>query len=254
MANILKNNRVGEIGYNNQGLKMQIINYRRKNDIDVLFEDGYIARNKEYCAFKSGEIRNRLKPSLFGVGIIGENEIIDKNKKIYNSYNKWVSMLKRCYDENSLKKFPTYKECKVCEKWLYYPNFKEWYDENYYEIDGEQTELDKDILVKGNKIYSPNTCVFVPKIINSIFKTNTKKQDSLPVGIFYRKDNNKYRVIFSFKGERMNLGNYKEIDEAFKVYKEVKEKHIKILADEYKNRIPIKLYEAMYKWEVEIDD
>ena len=83
-------------------------------------------------------------------------------------------MLERCYDTEHSYKFPTYENCIVCDEWLNYQNFARWFDINYYEIEGEVMCLDKDILFKGNKIYSPKTCIFVPRGINNLFTKNDK--------------------------------------------------------------------------------
>lgn len=68
-------------------------------------------------------------------------------------------MIKRCYNQKCLLKDNTYRGCSVCDEWLNFQNFGEWYDENYYEVPNEVMDLDKDILHKGNKIYSPDNCV-----------------------------------------------------------------------------------------------
>lgn len=70
----------------------------------------------------------------------------------------WYGMFTRCYNPNYHAVEPTYKDACVCEEWWTASNFKKWFDENY--VEGYQ--LDKDILVKGNKVYGPNTCCFVP--------------------------------------------------------------------------------------------
>lgn len=110
-------------------------------------------------------------------------------------------------------------------------------------------ELDKDILIKGNKIYSPETCVFIPSSINKSFETNKKRRGKCPIGVYETKDN---KYASSYKGK--HLGRYQTKEEAFQVYKQFKEKGIKEVADKYKDKIPNKLYEALYKYEVEITD
>ena len=87
-------------------------------------------------------------------------------------------MLGRCYNEYNLKRRPTYKGCEVCDEWLNFQNFAEWFDNNYYTIDNEAVCLDKDILIKGNKTYSPEACVFVPITINSLFTKINKLENS----------------------------------------------------------------------------
>lgn len=167
-------------------------------------------------------------------------------------------MLKRCYSDECQKKHPTYKDCTVCEEWHNYSDFKEWFDNNYYEIEGERMALDKDILVKGNKIYSPNTCVFVPQNINTLFIKSNKTRGKYPIGVYFRKDKNKYqaqcRIVYNGKTQQEFLGLYNTIEDAFKVYKQFKENCIKQVADEYKDKIPNNLYEAMYNYKVEITD
>lgn len=94
-------------------------------------------------------------------------------------------MLTRCYNHKSLKKNPSYIGCSVCDEWLTYSNFKRWYEDpiNGYR---EGYHLDKDILVKGNKVYSPETCCFVPHSINCLLLTRQRKRGALPIGVTIR--------------------------------------------------------------------
>ena len=117
------------------------------------------------------------KKLVYGVGIndadyatqikktIGYENGKQKQKLIWSChfYEKWKSMLERCYSERFKIKFPTYKDCTVCEEWLTFSNFKSWMEEQ----DWQGKELDKDLLVVGNKIYSPQTCCFLTKMINT---------------------------------------------------------------------------------------
>ena len=156
------------------------------------------------------------------------------------------------------KKDITYDDCIVCEEWHNFQNFAEWYEENYYEVDGKPTFLDKDILIKGNKIYSPQTCVFVPRLINNLFTKRQNERGLYPIGVEPYKDTNKFKAycntFYNGKNQKKYLGLYNTIEDAFKVYKESKEANIKQVADEYKDKIPDKLYEAMYNYKVEITD
>lgn len=105
--------------------------------------------------------------SAYGVGYIGEGAYKISFKRVfYPHYIYWRTMMKRCYSDHFHTQFPTYKDCSVVKDWHNFQNFAKWYDENYYEIGEEMMHLDKDILVKGNKVYSPETCVFVPQSIN----------------------------------------------------------------------------------------
>ncbi len=196
---------------------------------------------------------------LYGVGVT--DDIASYNGKTLRSYNTWRNMLRRCYDVKYQAR-PTYKGCTVCEQWHSYKNFKAWYKANYYEIEGQRMEIDKDIIQKGNKIYSPQTCVFVPTCINSLFiKCNATRGD-LPVGVSINKrsDYRKYQVhcqIFqldSATSKHTGIGCFPTINQAFIAYKITKEANIKLVANYYKEQIPNELYDAMMTYEVNIDD
>ena len=116
--------------------------------------------------------------------------------------------------------------------------------------------LDKDILIKGNKVYSPDTCVFVPQNINKLFIKRDSSRGEFPIGVHYYKRNKKFGVVCSFGNSSSSayLGLYDTPEEAFQVYKTFKENQIKQIANEYIDIIPTKLYQAMIEYEVEYDD
>lgn len=253
-------NRIGERRVMNCGEECEIVEYRNANDITVKFiKTGELVESR-YNKFKRGNIRSHFTPTVFGVGVVGLEEIVDKNGKLIKSYTKWASMLTRCYDDREHNRFPRYIGCTVCDEWLYYPNFKKWYDENYYEIDHETMCLDKDILIKGNKIYSPEMCMFVPERINTLFVKSNNIRGKYPIGVCWKEKNNKFEAKCSVfdaitnKKKCKYLGLHNTQQEAFESYKKFKENYIKKVADYYKDRIPKKLYDAMYRYEVEITD
>jgi hypothetical protein len=202
-------------------------------------------------------MRNRL---VYGIGIYNKGEhrakIDGKKTKVYQT---WQDMLRRCHDPKHQTKHPTYIGCSVCDEWLDFQNFATWYDKNYYEILllGVM-QLDKDILIKGNKIYSPDTCVLVPRKINNLFTKRDAKRGKYPIGVYYHKPTKKYLAQISYgDGIRHYLGLFDTAEEAFEAYKIAKEIHIKDVAETYYsklNLIPSKLYEAMMNYEVNIDD
>ena len=252
--------RIGEKNYNNFGSEMIIVGYRNNKDIDVYFSQyDWIAKGVTYSSFKTGNIKCPYEKKVYGIGYLGEGKYKTiENGKLTRVYKTWNSMLQRCYNEKCQEKNPTYIDCKVTEEWLNFQNFAEWYYNNYYEIEGERMCLDKDILVKHNKIYSPDTCIFVPKKINSLFTKSDKTRGDSVIGTTPK--NGKYEVqcqIFNpkiGKSKQEYLGLYDTQEKAFQVYKEFKEKNIKEVADYYKIQIPQKLYDAMYNYEVEITD
>ena len=250
-----KIDRTGEVAYSNNGEKMVIVRYGKDKDIDVQFQDGTIVEHRVYCNFKAGRIKNPFSPTVCGVGFIGKGRFKtkDKNGKYTKCYITWLEMLRRCYDPKFHEKFPTYKGCTVCKEWHNFQVFAEWFYSHYYEIEGQRMNLDKDILHKGNKIYSPETCIYVPQSINSLFTKCNKTRGEYPIGV--SKDGNKYVTNLSKgTGKRIHLGYYSTPNEAFEAYKKAKEEYIKEVAEEYKSQIPHELYEAMINYEVNIDD
>ena len=257
-----KNDRTDEIGVNNFGSKMVIVEYKGALDIDIYFpEYNWIAKNKEYSKFKKGQISCPYERKVCGIGYIGEGKYkVKENGKNTRVYDTWRGMLRRCYDKEFHKKNPTYIDCEVSEEWYNLQNFGMWYEENYYEIEGERMELDKDILNKGNKIYSPDTCVFVPERINILFIKSDKMRGDYPLGVNYHKQHEKFQArcnVYDFeenKAKQKHLGYYNTPEKAFEVYKQFKERYIKEVADYYNGLIPKKLYDSMYKYKVEITD
>ena len=255
-----KIDRTGEIGVNNFGSEVVIVGYRNNRDIDVYFtEYDWIAKGVQYQNFKNGEVKCPYEKRYLNVGYIGEGNYKTKeNGKFTRIYNTWSNILKRCYDEEFHKKQPTYEDCEVSEEFHSFQNFGTWDEENYYKIENEVMCLDKDILVKHNKIYSPETCIYVPQTINNLFTKNDRNRGGNPIGVSL--DWGKYRAqcsIYNFeknKKERKYLGVYDTQKEAFEIYKQYKEKNIKEVADYFKSLIPKRLYDGMYSYEVEITD
>ena len=251
-----KEDRTGETRVNNNGEEMKIIRYGGIRDIDIQFvKDGTIVENREYGAFKKGQIKNPMRPNVYGVGYfgIGEFKSKDENGKTTKCYETWQGIHERCYSHKYQEKEPTYKNCKVCQEWNNYQNYAIWHIENYYEVGNERMALDKDILHKGNKIYSPETCVFVPQSINSLFTKRNNKRGEYPIGV--SKVKNKFQArLCKGNGKEIHLGYYTTPEEAFLAYKIAKEKYIKEVAEKYKDKIPYRLYEALMNYEVDIND
>lgn len=258
-----KLDRVGETILNTFGSTMIIVEYRGARDIDVFFPKyDYIAEGVPYGDFKKGSIRCPYEPRVYGHGFLGEGKrkVHDENGKHTKCYATWHSMLERCYSPKCYKKYHTYINCTVSKEFLNFQNFGDWFDDNYYEIEGEQMTLDKDISVKGNKIYSSDTCVFVPQRINKLFVKRDEYRGELPIGVCYHKQTGKYVArcsVYDYdknKKKTKHLGYYDTQEQAFEVYKQFKENYIKEVADYYKDKIPSKLYDAMCNYEININD
>lgn len=185
----------------------------------------------------------------YGVGYLGEGTFKTCiGGEFLKSYMKWRGILNRCYNKINQEKQPTYKGCTVTTEWHNYQIFAKWFEENYI----EGFELDKDILIKNNKVYSPETCCFVPKEINSMLTNRKSNKGKYPVGVNKRKCRFESRV--NTKEERVYLGLFSTPEEAFQAYKIAKEKYIKEVADKWKFKILPEVYEALYNYKVEITD
>lgn len=168
------------------------------------------------------------------------------------SYRTWYGMIRRCYDKKYHIKKPTYIEASVCEEWRNYSAFKQWFDENYI----ENYVLDKDILVKGNKIYSPTTCCFVPYEINAILTKSDSIRGDLPIGVRRSKSKKYYEARLSVNKTYFHLGTYDSVEIAFAVYRAAKKAWVNKAAEEYYKGgfITERVYNALKNYEVEISD
>lgn len=192
--------------------------------------------------------KKAMQPIMCGIGYRGCNDVDCTSE----SYLRWHDMINRCYNEKFHERQPQYKNCTVCGEWLNYSNFKVWYDQN--KIPGMTLDLDKDILFKGNLEYSPSTVAFVPHEINTLFLNKKNGRGDLPIGVFYDKGKSKYRSNMAFMGKTIKLGTFNTAESAFARYKEYKEDFIKDIAEQYRDEIPDKVYQAMINWKIEIDD
>lgn len=251
-----KIDRTSEETINNFGSKMVIKEYRSTRDVDVYFPKyNWVAKNTRYDNFKNGKIKCPYEPRYFGVGYLGEGKYtVSENGKLKKEFKIWYDMIKRCYDPKYQEEHSTYKGCKVEDYLLNFQYMAEWINENYYEVSGEKMCLDKDILYKGNKVYSRETCIFVPERINLLFVKSNKSRGDSPIGTYPLPSGNYRAMCSNGYGKNIPLGVYSTPEEAFKRYKRCKENYIKQVADEYKGRIPDKLYNALYSYEIEIDD
>jgi len=156
-----------------------------------------------------------------GVGINDSASPVCHKGFANREYTTWCGMLMRCYSTPYQRKYPTYVGCAVCEEWLIFSNFQAWHRTNYK--DG--FELDKDLLVQGNKIYSPQTCRFVPHYINSLFLCSASRRGRYPVGVTCI--GNKYQAACRTPQGEMLTKRFDTVDEASYWYKTTKTRIVK---------------------------
>lgn len=241
-------NHVGEKVVTSQGFEVTIIDYKNSKEFTIQFNDRYntiqVYKGGLY-RFKQALFENPNVFCLFKRGIAYKDDVKHNQK----AFQKYRAMFDRCYG-NQKGNNSAYIGCSVCEEWFDFSKFCEWFNENYYELEGEKIELDKDILVRNNRVYSPRTCVFVPHKINSIISQlnyHIPNKD-LPIGVTHhitKYGKHRYRVTKLPKGQLFD-----DVNEAFQAYKEYTENEMKAIADKYKNRIPKNLYETLYNFSV----
>jgi hypothetical protein len=194
---------------------------------------------------------NKFLKTVRGIGYIGEGKyLVSIKRKHTKIYITWRGLLERCYSESYHIKKPTYKDCSVHPDWHNFQVFAEWFEKNYV----EGFELDKDILIKGNKIYSPETCCFIPPEVNTLFTKSNKARGEYPIGVSFVKSIKKFISQLSIENRQINLGYFDTPEEAFYAYKIGKEDYIKLVGDKYKSRITEACYQALTKYKVEITD
>lgn len=178
----------------------------------------------------------------YGVGI---NDVHDGKTP---SYIVWHDMMRRCYGDGH--KRPAYAESSMCKDWLLLSNFDRWF---YAPENGWRPhyQMDKDLLVKGNTIYSPDTCCFLPQRINLALMMRKTQRADLPVGV--RSSGKGFVISCSCNPCRKT---FPTIEDAFSEYKKRKESFIKVLAESYysKGEITTKVYNALMNWTITILD
>lgn len=180
--------------------------------------------------------RNKL---VYGVGINDADYSVQKHENVGGKqrllwicpfYQRWCGMFQRCYSVKYHIKFPTYLDCSVVPEWHYFMAFRAWMETQ----DWEGNELDKDVLIRGNKVYSPETCVFVSKAVNYFFNENLNKSRTCPLGVHFRKGWGKYTAACKDvrSGKIKYIGHFDNPQEAHQAWLAFKLKQAYNLAAE----------------------
>ena len=236
---------------NNCG-QLKVIEYINGKGVVVQFIETWYKTITQLGNVIRGSVRDRLKPSVCGVGVVGV-EVTRINGQQLKEYEIWSSMLKWCYNIKTQQNIPTYKNCEVSGNFKYFPYFKDWCN-NQIGFNQEDWQLDKDILIKGNKVYSEDPCCFVPQEINTLFTKSDKARGEHMIGVSSHGQTGKFHSRVNIGGEMVHLGLFETELEAFYAYKEAKEERIKHLADKWKDQIDLRVYNALMNYQVETTD
>ena len=228
-----------------------VTKYVSSKEVHIKFIDTGYETVVSVSAIMLGKIKDNLKPFVCGVGYLGYD--YEKNDGLTRVYRTWHGMIERCYSPNTMFRCPTYIDCSVSSEFLNFSYFKKWY---FKQVGSGEADyhFDKDLLVKGNKVYSPETCCFIPAEINSLLTTTNKRRGDTPIGVCVRKNKKGYQSSLCINGKDKHLGSFDCPVKAFEVYKVAKEAYYKEKAEHWKGRISDKAYEALKSRTVEITD
>ncbi len=161
----------------------------------------------------------------------------------------YLAILARCNPLSWVTLFPTYKGCYVEGVFKDFQTFTDWYVTQVgYGIKGY--EIDKDLLITGNKVYSEDSCVLIPKFVNLFLTHKKNKKQAGPTGV--QKSGNKYYAAIGINGKLVSLGGFRTEIEAMQAYKEAKEQRAKdIVLELMDNDIDVdkRVIEALLSWE-----
>ncbi len=189
---------------------------------------------------------------FYGIGFNDRKYPTKVKSKHTREYIFWTGFLSRSCSENTKNNQPSYKPCSVSENFKSYSYFYEWcQDQIGFDLG---FDLDKDLIVKGNKIYSEEFCVFLPSEINRALCKNDKGRGGLPIGVFYNKKSKKFESRVRRNSNPVYIGSFDSEIDAFNSYKSEKESYLKHLANKYKGLIDERAYKALIDYSVSIHD
>ena len=232
----------------------KILKYNDSANVVIRFSKTRFETSARLDNIKKGNVKDRYSPSVCGVGILGTKCPTKINGRTTKEYVLWQSMLERCYSDVYKKKKPTYEYCEVSDNFKCYEYFYEWCNKQVG-FGNEGWHLDKDLLVKGNKVYSEDSCVFIPSEINLLLVKNTASRGKHLIGVSWHNTNKTFVAqINKNKGKQEKLGSFKTEIEAFNAYKQAKESFVKEQANKWKGKIDDRAYNALMNYTVDIDD
>lgn len=233
---------VGKVFENSLGLEFEIIDLKSYYDVTVRFKVSGFTTTARLDHIKRGAVRDRFHRENFGVGYLGSMDGVVDHQRLRS---KWGGMLNRCYNNKYHESKPTYKECKVSEYFQNFTNFYLW-AKGQVGFNIVDWELDKDILLRGNKIYSEDTCVFVPREINTLIFNSDGKFS----GVRFDNNSKKWQVRVNKLGVSLSFGYYEDKDTAMKLYAREKENVIREVAEKWKGKIDDRAYNALINWNI----
>ena len=249
---------VGKVFKSKSSGDFKILKYNDVRNVEIQFVNTGFETIATLGNIRNGYVKDPYSPSVCGVGILGTKyppTISGRNTK---EYMLWVDMLRRCYSDDFKKKQPTYEGCEVSENFKSYEYFHKWcHNQIGFSNQGNENpfHLDKDLLLKGNKVYNEDSCIFLPQEVNTLLTKSTASRGEHLIGAYWDKTANAFKAMVNKnKGKQEHLGYFNTELEAFNAYKEAKESFIKEQAEKWKGQIDPRAYNALMSYEVNSDD
>ena len=245
---------VGKVCKSKSSGDFKIVKYNNTANVEIQFLKTGFEAVVQLGHIKNGSVKDLHLPSVYGIGVVGTKYQSRVNGALTKEYTLWVGMLQRCYSTTYQKRHPTYEGCEASDKFKSYEYFYEWCHKQVGFVEcGFQ--LDKDLLVKGNKVYSEDSCVFIPPEINTVLIKSTASRGEHLIGVSWHKTKKAFEArVSKNKGKQEYLGSFNTELEAFKAYKTAKEAFIKEQAEKWKDKIDQRAYNALMDYTVEITD
>lgn len=187
---------------------ISIEDFKNLPDIDKHL---YVRKNFTPC-LKSVAFRKKL----YGIGVndadymVKSAGLLSGERYACPAYQSWKDMIVRSCSSNYKQKKPTYRDVTVCDEWKFFSEYLKWWIDN--QVDG--WHLDKDIIGNGT-IYSPDTCIFVPRWLNIMMSGSESSRGPSLIGCHMHKQHGKYLARYHHprKG-RIHIGYFLDEKEA----------------------------------------
>lgn len=251
------NPEVGEEFTTNQGYTVSVLPYETTKEIQVIFKETQNIVTTTLAGLRNGHVRNPFHRGIFGIGFNTGDHYHTKpfrgSVKPTKEYRCWVDMLRRCYDPK-FNGFRVYGGAGVTvdSQWHNFQEFAEWcqWQRGFHNTGWS---LDKDWLSRDSKIYSPETCCFVPKQINNLVTTVCK--DQVAIGVHKTKGQYSYfKLHIGGHGiQEKFVKTVASLEEGKILYGKLKKDIVYKIAIKYKEEIEPRLFEAMLLWEAKLE-
>lgn len=219
---------------------LEVVRYMDNKNVVVRFITTGTERSVSLQSIQQGDVKDWGLPTVYGVGILGLPGVC---KTMRRAYKVWTSILFRSYVD---EKRADHLKTSLSDEWIYFPNFLEWYNDNYV----EGWELDKDLLGEGSRIYSKDTCAFLPREVNQFLVVSKGSEGEISRGFYYNHERNKYVTCFSIKKVNYTHKGFETAKEAQEEFNRFKKETAKHYAEKYRYGLSERAYNKLVNFDM----